>query len=189
MALIDLPPGLNTLGLHAAQHESPPFTRKLSRIAVWLCFFCLLGLIVTTSRKYYRPGAEVFLVGVIACWLVSLVCWAVRKATLIIGSDGISWGWGQLRVKMKRARIQEVCYYDDAIALVPGKGSTWYLSQQDWLTFNDVEADLQQHWPNPSKGIKAPLRAKLQAYGITVNLLAVGSASVAILLFVTSFWF
>jgi len=107
---------------------------------------------------------------VLICGSVAAVGLAVRTARLQIDADGIRWGWGFFGFRIQAQHLGQVIIYDDAVAIPPRRGSTWYVSHRDWEDFDDVPAALAEagHRFDIRKR-RAPLKARLQSYGVILN--------------------
>jgi hypothetical protein len=124
------------------------------------------------ARKIYVPGVEALFVGPLVCVSVAALGVAVRAARVRIDGNGIRWGWNLGGFRMSTARLKVARVYRDGIALVRPSGSAWFLARRDWAEFSQMSAALA------SAGLKtemaegrAPLRARLQAYGRGLDIL------------------
>jgi hypothetical protein len=166
MAAVDTPPGL---GLSALAHGAFAARRGPRRLAE-------LGLRVTVAlgaiamglavRRPEAPQASTCVVGAMTMVALAALAVAVRRAQISIGADGVSWGWGRWTVRMDRDRIVRVELFDDAIALRPRRGSTWFLSRRDWDRFEVMRRSVAATgMPAEEHDHRAPLAARLQSYG------------------------
>jgi hypothetical protein len=106
--------------------------------------------------------------------VIALVVIAVRTARMGIDDDGVSWGWGDLAFSVKKTRIRACRVYRDAAAVVMRRGSTWYLSARDYTPYAEVVAALRRAGiPIEEHPRRAPLRARLQAYGVALDVLTI----------------
>jgi hypothetical protein len=119
------------------------------------------------------------------CGAVALVILAVRAAALSIDDSGVSWGVGPLAFRL-RARAIETCrHHADAVAVVRRGGRfTWYVCARDYQPFPEVVAAFRRaRLPATEDGGPAPLAARLQSYGVAVDLLIVVDALAVTALF------
>jgi hypothetical protein len=143
-----------------------------------------------TVENIIRVGIEaaaraVVMSGVLI--VLALLVVAVRSARLGIDEDGVSWGWGGFSFAVKRDRIRVCRIYRDAAAVIMRRGSTWYLSGRDYTPFVDVVAALRRAgFPLEEHGRRAPIRARLQAYGVALDVLLVIACAGATLLSVVA---
>lgn len=182
MSAIDAPPGLAFAGEAAGEFVAKPRPKRLARRVFW--FVVALGAftIGLAARKIYMPFAEVFLVAPLVCMSIAGVGYAVRRARLRIDQDGIRWGWRIAGFRMGMDRMKSVTAYRDAIAVKPRRGSTWYLSERDWDRFDAVVVALRKaQIPFEVEDRRAPLAARLQSYGMVLDLLLVITAFGAVL--------
>lgn len=67
--------------------------------------------------------------------------------------------------------------YKDAVAVRQRRGSTWFVSGRDWDLFERVPSALRRAGlPLKSHTRRAPFRARLQSYGMVLDLLLVSDA-------------
>ena len=166
MSAVDSPPGIAFAGLAAGEFAA----RKRSKRLATLCFayvaVCGVSALLLAARHPFAAGVEVVIVMPLVCLSIAGVGLAVRRATIRIDKAGIRWGWVGASVRMKPARIARVIAYDDAIALKPKRGSTWFLSSRDWEGFTGALRALQRaEIEHEKKDGRAPWRARLQSYG------------------------
>jgi hypothetical protein len=113
------------------------------------------------------------------CSSIATLGYAVRAARIRVDGAGVRWGWRWAGFRMRRERMKHVQSYADAFALIPQRGSTWYLSRRDWDRFERVPKALRRaKIPFARDPGRAPLRARLQSYGIVLDLLLVFNALV-----------
>ncbi len=178
MSAVDAPPGVAFAGTAAGEFVSRRGARRLSRgVFYYVCFVSVLTLALARRHIHSQPGIEVLLAAPILFIGVGMLGFAVRRARLRVDADGIRWGWASYGFRMSPDRLSRVLVYDDAIAVTPTKGSTWYVSARDWARFEGVSHALRKagiaHERKPGR---APLRARLQSFGIALDLLLVGNA-------------
>ncbi len=131
-----------------------------------------------TSFMYIvRHGEAAAARGVVlsmAFLLLALLVAAIRTARLAVDDDGLRWGWGSLGFSLPRRKVAAARVHDDAVAMVLTRGSTWFLSARDYTPYVDLVSALRraglpvEHVPG-----RAPLRARLQAYGVALDLILV----------------
>jgi hypothetical protein len=113
---------------------------------------------------------------------VAGVGYAVRRARLRIDRDGVRWGWHDIGFRVTRDRMQRIDLYSDAIAVRQKRGSTWYLSGHDWDLFGRMPGVLRRAaLPVETHERSAPLAARLQSYGIVLDLLLLADAAASVL--------
>jgi hypothetical protein len=101
----------------------------------------------------------------------------VRQARLRVDAAGVRWGWAFYGFRMASDRIRRTLLYDDAVALQSSRGSTWYLADRDWHRFDDMARALRGAAIRYERQRRrAPLRARLQSFGIALDLLLVADA-------------
>lgn len=182
MSAVDAPPGLAFAGEAAGEFVARRRPKRLARRVFWFVIALGVATIGATARKIYMPFAEVFLVAPLVCMSIAGVGYAVRRARLRIDGDGIRWGWAIAGFRMGMDRLDSVTAFRDAIAVKPRRGSTWYLSARDWDRFDSVVVALRKaEIPFAVDDRRAPLAARLQSYGLVLDLLLIATAFGAIL--------
>ena len=150
------------------------------RLAGRVFFLVLVTSAVTAmmaARRAPGPTAELLLAVPLICASVAAVGHAVRRARVRIDSGGLRWGWGEIGFRVGRDRLDRIELYQDAIAVRPRRGSAWYLSGYDWEAFDRMAAALRRAGlPVEVKEGRAPVVARLQSYGIVLDLLLVADA-------------
>jgi hypothetical protein len=117
----------------------------------------------------------------------ALLVLAVRQAAVGVDEDGVTWGWGGLAFRARRARIRLCRVYRDAVAVVMTRGSTWYLSARDYGPFDRLVAAVRSsRLPCEEVGGNAPLAARLQAYGVALEIILFLDALMATYVFVAA---
>lgn len=166
MAAVDTPPGIGLPGAAVGWFRANPAARRLAtRGFLYVVAVGVAGIWLTAKRWPPGQGAE-RLVVVVTAVMVAAVALAVRRARVGIASDGVRWGWGAITVRMDPGRIVRAQLYRDAIALVPRRGSTWFLSRRDWDRFEAMRrAAHASGLPVEEHDRPAPWRARLQSYG------------------------
>ena len=180
MSAVDAPPGIAFAGQAAGEFVARRGSRRLAyRMFGYVMFAGVLTLMLA-SRRLYAPMIEFLLVAPLVCMSVAFVGFAVRSAHIRIDSQGVRWGWALAGFRMRTARIRGVTAYADAVALSPKRGSTWYLSRRDWDDFEHFGRALRQaRIPFEAHDHNAPIGAKLQSYGLVLDLLLVANATAA----------
>jgi len=108
----------------------------------------------------------------------------VRQAAVGVDEDGVSWGWGGFSFRAGRARIKLCRIYGDAVAVVMKRGSTWYLTGRDYTPFARLAAAVRaSRLPVEEIPRNAPLAARLQAYGVALDIILILDALVATFVF------
>lgn len=183
MAAVDAPPGVAFAGQAAGEFVARPRARKLANRL--FAYVCLVGVLTVTLafRRLHTPfTSAVFIVAPLMCFAVACLGFAVRAARLRVDSEGVRWGWRWGGFRMRRDRVRSVNAYRDAFALAPKRGSTWYLSRRDWNRFERVPAALRRaKIPFAQHEGRAPFAARLQSYGVVLDLLLVANALAATL--------
>ena len=170
MSAIDAPPGIAFAGEAAGEFVARPRPRRLAgRVFVFVCIITIVTMFVAL-RRIFLPLIEVMLAVQLMCVGIAGVGLAVRRARVRVDVDGIRWGWEQAGVRMPPERITVVRAYKDAVAIVPRRGSTWFLCARDWDGFSHVPQALRRAGiPFEQVDAKAPLRARLQSYGLVLD--------------------
>lgn len=182
MSAVDAPPGVAFAGRAAGDFVARAGSRRLSRRVFVYVSAAGLVTLALASRRIHVPFIELILVAPLVCMSVAAVGFAVRRARLSVDPDGVRWGWSLGGFRMHRDRMKEVRAYPDALALTPKRGSTWYLSRRDWDDFDDLRRSLgRAHIPYQRLAGRAPLAARLQSYGVVLDLLLVADAVCATL--------
>ncbi len=186
MSVVDTPPGLPLADLPAGEFAARPGSYRLARrVFVYVLAIAVLTLL-TAARRLYAPLVEVLFIAPMVCISVAAVGIAVRRARLRVDTDGIRWGWHIAGFRMRRHRMREVHVYRDAIAVTPKRGSTWYVTQRDWDRFEGFVDALEAAEVEFSQSAsQAPLGARLQSFGIVLDILLIADAvAVTLALFV-----
>ena len=183
MSSVDAPPGIDFAGRAAGEFAARPRARKLaSRTFVYVWLMALVTVALALRRVHSPFTSAVFLVTPLMCVAVACLGLAVRSARLRVDADGVRWGWRWVGFRMPRARMRRVTAYRDAVALTPKRGSTWYLSRRDWDRFERLARSMRRaRIPIRRRPERAPLLARLQSYGIVLDLLLVANALAATL--------
>jgi hypothetical protein len=182
VSAVDAPPGVAFAGRAAGEFVARARSRRLARSVFLYVTGIGLATLAVASRRIHAPLIELVLVVPLVCMSVAAVGFAVRRARLSVDPDGVRWGWAIGGFRMHRDRMKEVCAYPDALALTPRRGSTWYLSRRDWDDFDDLRRSLgKARIPYQRSSDRAPLAARLQSYGLVLDLLLVVDALCATL--------
>jgi hypothetical protein len=188
VSAVDAPPGIAFAGEAAGEFVAQPWPHRLARRVFVLV--CALGVatIALAARRIYAPFAEVLLVAPLVCMSIAGVGYAVRRARLRVDRDGVRWGWQIGGFRMGRDRLASITAYSDAIAVTPRRGSTWYLSARDWHRFDQMVVALRRAGiPFEVRERRAPIAARLQSYGIVLDLLLI-AASIGSVLSLWAAW-
>ncbi len=177
MSAVDAPPGIAFAGRAAGEFVCRRRARRLSGRV----FFLVVGTSVAAAALAIRraPGqtTELLLAVALMCISVAAVGFAVRRARLRVDPDGIRWGWDDIGFRVSRDQVVAVRVYRDAIAVEQRRGSTWYVSRRDWDQFERVPGALRRAAiPLEIEDRRAPLGARLQSYGLVLDLLLVVDA-------------
>ena len=174
MAAVDTPPGLGVASLPQGTFAARAGPRRLAEVALRLTVGLGALALALAARRPEAVHAATTAVGAMTMMALAIVGAAIRRARVTIGSDGVRWGWGRLAVRMDRERITRVDLYDDAIALRPRRGSTWFLSRRDWDRFEGMRrAVAAAALPTREHARRAPLAARLQSYGRVLDAIVV----------------
>jgi hypothetical protein len=132
-------------------------------------------------RRAPSATAEMLLAVPLICVSVAGVGYAVRRARLRIDPGGVRWGWSDLAFRVSRDQMKHVDVYRDAIAVRQRRGSTWYLSGHDWDLFERMPGALRRAGlPLETREGRAPLGARLQSYGIVLDLMLLADAAASV---------
>jgi hypothetical protein len=162
--------------LSRCEFQAPKGSRRFARIV----FLYTVGVgaltIVRATRMEslaYHPESSAIAVAITLFDVtIALLGVIARSARLRVDEHGIRWGFSAVGFWMKRDRIGIVRQYRDALALVPRRGAAWYLSARDWAPWDRLPAVLgDAGLPTERLDRRAPLRAKLQGYGVALDLL------------------
>lgn len=170
-AVVHIPP--RTFG-------APPRSRRLA-IATFI-YVSIVGAITFVrsgrTENIIRAGEAAAAFGMVLplfCATVAFVIFAVRLAGLAVDDAGVSWGIGFLAFRMRAAAVSGCRIYRDAVAVTRrGRRFTWYVCARDYAPFPEVVAAFRRtHLPLEEDGGPAPFAARLQSYGLAVDLLLV----------------
>lgn len=121
------------------------------------------------------------------CLLLALLVITIRSARVTVDDDGIRWGWGGIGFRLATRRIAAVTLYRDAAAVKLTRGSTWWLSGRDYTPYRELCASLRRTGlPVVEEARGAPLAARLQAYGVALDVILVLSVFGATALFLVA---
>jgi hypothetical protein len=167
VSAVDVPPHRGLGGRAAGEFVARKGPRRLAAIAFLYCLVLGGITMALAARRPYEHAAQVIL----PLMLVSIagLGFAVRRAHVVIGADGIRWGWSWLGVRLDVGRLVGVTVYADAIAFEPRRGSTWFLSARDWDRFAGVARAIERAGLPVTRGGATPLRARLQGYGAVLD--------------------
>jgi hypothetical protein len=180
MSAVDVPPHRGLGGRAAGEFTARPGPRRLATLAFAACVVLGVPTMALAARRPYEHATLVILPLVLVA--VAGVGLAVRRAHVIIGADGVRWGWPWLSVRMDVSRIAGIVVYRDAIALRPRRGSTWFLSARDWDRFPLLTRAFDRaSLPVEHQAGGAPWRARLQSYGRVLDSMLIASIAASIL--------
>lgn len=176
MSAVDAPMHAGIGGRLAGQFAARPGPKRLATWAMrWVALAGAIA-VALAARRPAAPGASSVVVLTLMFVGFAGVGLAVRRARVTIDTGGVRWGWGWLSVRMEREKVRSVDVYRDAIALRPGRGSTWFLSARDWDRFDAMtRAVTRVGWTVTLHDRRAPLRARLQSYGRVLDGLMIGA--------------
>jgi hypothetical protein len=163
----------------------PPRTfvapRRSRRLAIATFIYVAAAGAVTFVRSgspdyIGRAGEAAAAFGMVVplfCATVAFVIFAVRLAALGVDDGGVSWGIGFFAFRMRAAAVVGCRIYRDAVAVTRrGRRFTWYVCARDYSPFPEVVAAFRRtRLPLEEDGGPAPLAARLQSYGLAVDLL------------------
>ena len=186
MSATDAPPGIAFAGEAAGEFVSRPRSRRLAARVFGYVVVVASATFIMATRRLNVPMIEFLLVGPLFFVSIAGVGYAVRRAHIRVDRDGVRWGWSWAGVRMHPERIARVTAYRDAYAFKPRRTtrwrptSTWYLSRYDWERFDNVASALRAaNIPFKRIDSRAPLAARLQSYGIVLDLLLIATALAA----------
>jgi len=144
---------------------------------------------LTVLKASSSPLEVIALIGPFFCGCVALVGVLTRSAQLRVDADGVSWGWGEMVIRMRRRdlRVARVYARGQTVALVPKLGFTWHLAGRDWDRFQEMPRALRDAGlPLEEDERPAPLLSRLQGYGIALDLLLLANLLLAALVFLVT---
>lgn len=170
MSVVDAPPGLDFAGPAAGEFRARRRPRRLARVTLVVCLLDGVATVALAAHQFHAPGTTMLLVGPLLCISIASVGYAVRSARVRVDTGGVHWGWQSLGVRMGRDRIEAIRCYSGALAIEPRRGSIWYLSKEDWERFEALpkafadSGQVVEYYEG-----RAPIRARLQAYGAVLD--------------------
>jgi hypothetical protein len=177
VSAVDAPPGIAFAGQAAGEFIA---RRRPRRLAGRVLFLVLLASGVTgvmATRRMYGTTSELLMVVALVCASVAVVGYGVRRARLRIDGDGVRWGWNEIGFRVTRDQLATLELYRDGVAVRQRRGSTWFLSGKDWDLFERMPGALRRaRLPVEVHERRAPVRARLQSYGMVLDLLLVADA-------------
>jgi len=183
LAAVDTPPGIGLGTTARGWFAARPGPRRLAEIGLRITVVVGIVTVALAGRHPEAASAATLVVGALTCAALAVLGVAVRRAQVSIAADGVRWGWGRWVVRMERERLVRVEVFDDAIALVPQRGSTWFLSRRDWDRFERMRrAVVDAGLPVEDRARRAPFTARLQSYGRVLDALVVGAMVGAVVL-------
>lgn len=178
MSAVDAPPGISFAGRAAGELVARRWRKRLARVSLYYVVLMSVAIAAVVRRMMHKQGVEVFFAGILLFLCVGALGYAVRAARLRIDEDGVRWGWDALGFRMQPHRIARVRVFSNAVAFQPKRGSTWYLSERDWMGFGEVVPALKRaRLPYQRELGRAPLAARLQSYGLVLDLLLLANAA------------
>jgi hypothetical protein len=184
MSAVDAPPGIAFAGVAAGEFVSRPRPRRLASRVMLLVLITGTATLAIGIKRAPAATAELLLAVPLVCWSVAAVGFAVRRARLRIDRDGVRWGWNDIGFRVTRDRMNRIDLYRDAIAVRQRRGSTWYVSGHDWDLFQRMPGALRRAGlPVETHERRAPLGARLQSYGIVLDLLLLADAAASVFIF------
>jgi hypothetical protein len=181
MAAVDIPPVVGLVGDDRQAFRGRPGPRRLARAAVVVTVAsCPLSWWLA-SKLPPQIDRSFYAVMPVMCVLVASVGLAVRRARVWLTSGGLRWGWDLVSIRVEPARLRHITIFADGLALSIGRGAPWFLARRDWDQFDAmVRAALRTGLPTTVEARRAPLRARLQAYGTTLDVLMLASILAAL---------
>jgi hypothetical protein len=178
VSAVDAPPGVAFAGPAAGEFVSRPRPRRLAGRVLFLVLATSAAAAgLALRRAPAGQTTELLLAVALMCASVAGVGYAVRRARLLIDGDGVRWGWTPLGFRVRRDELVGIQVYRDAVAVVQRRGSTWYVSARDWDRFERVPGALRRAGlPADAHDRRAPLAARLQSYGMVLDLLLCADA-------------
>jgi len=177
VSAVDAPPGVAFAGPAVGEFVARRRPRRLAGRVFGIVLVTSGLTVALASRRAPGIAAELLLAVPLICASVAAVGLAVRRARVRIDRDGVRWGWSEIGFRVRRDQLARIEVYRDAIAVRPRRGSTWYLSGYDWELFDRMAGALRRAGlPSEAHARRAPLGARLQSYGIVLDLLLVADA-------------
>jgi len=181
MSAVDAPPGIAFAGVAAGEFVSRVRPRRLAGRVMALVIVTGAVTLIIGVRRAPGANAELLLAAPLVCWSVAGVGYAVRRARLRVDRDGVRWGWSEVGFRVTRDKMERIDLFRDGIAVRQKRGSTWYLSGHDWDLFQRMPGVLRRAGlPVDTHDRRAPLAARLQSYGIVLDLLLVADAAASV---------
>ena len=156
-------------------------SRIMARIALVYAIVATLHL----GRRFFmgqeaRGSLMITLLGLAA------MAYLLRTARLTVHPSGVRWGWDPIGFRMDHGRIRHVTAYTDAIKVSPRRGMPWFLVARDWSPFpRMVKAFSSLNVPFEAVTTRAPFLARMQGYGLALDLLVLADVVIVTLLLVT----
>ncbi len=174
MSVVDVPPGRDFEGPTLGEFRSRPGPYRLARIAFYLSLVDAGITYVLLYRNRFGPQASTLAVLTLVCVSVAGVGFAVRRARVRIDAGGIRWGWAALGGRIGPARIKALHYYEKGMTVIRTTGSPWYISGYDWAPYGDIpKVCADAGLPLVRRPGAPPLRARMQAYGVALDVLVI----------------
>jgi hypothetical protein len=189
VSAVDAPPGVALADIPAGEFASTIRSQRFSRRVLVYVAAASAATMIVAARRWHAPLVELLFVVPMVCLSVAAVGHAVRRARLRIDGDGVRWGWRVIGFRLRRDRVARASAFADAVAIRPRRGATWYLCRRDWARFEGVAGALEATGIAVTRSRdRAPLGARLQSYGLALDILLLASAaavSVALLVAMT----
>jgi hypothetical protein len=178
VSAVDAPPGVALADVPAGEFTSTLRSQRRSRRLLVYVAAASAATMLFAARRLHAPLVELLFVAPMVCLSVAAVGHAVRRARLRIDGDGIRWGWRVIGFRLHRDRVARVSAFTDAVSIRPRRGSTWYLCRRDWAGFEGVAGALEAAGMALTRSReRAPLGARLQSYGLALDILLVANAA------------
>lgn len=178
----DAPPGVAFAGRAAGEFTARPRPRRLAARVLLVVGVNGAVTFALALRRVPSASSELLMVVSLMSLSVAVVGYAVRRARVTVDYEGVRWGWQVGGFRMSRERMKSVVAYRDAVALQPKRGGTWYLSARDWDRFERFSEALRRaRIPFETDERPAPLGARMQSYGMVLDVLLVADAAASLL--------
>jgi hypothetical protein len=169
------------------QFLAPPRSRRIAWLVLVYVNALTIVFVWRVSRSLAMLLSSFDLVMVLFIVGVAFLGFVVRSSRLRVDADGVHWGWELLGFRIRKDKLACARVYRDAVAVVPRRGFPWYLSARDWHPWPAVlTAFRQSGLPLQTHDRRAPLRAKLQGYGLFLDTVLILSSLVLTTLLFTS---
>lgn len=118
-------------------------------------------------------------------WLIAAFAWGVRRGRLRIEPEGVRWGYELFGFRMRTERIAHLRVYRDGVAVKARRSrNPWFLAARDWDRWDEALTAFAGLGVAVERiDAKAPLRVRMQAYGLALDVLLVIDSVLATLAF------